>query len=257
MESIVAGEIDAVQDVLVAGHGRAYMACVLVLKMRPGSEELDEPALQFAREYGSAARTVDEARHCKYFRYGLLVRFSACNKLVYERSKAQGRHEKPKQLRRFMIVSESFHQVPGGMHEDGSFNRTRMLLAFSEQIDSMYEAVDALLATPSRPPYPSVTSPASDSSVSMDDARQEASHGPRLWTMQFSANLKERSPYDRPGANVVKQKARQPLGNVCNTFGNYLVPDRPLPRLAITPMQHPDPHSRVDRRSAIVTTIRS
>jgi hypothetical protein len=214
VEKLIAAEIEAVQHVLVAGRGRAYLACVLSLKTqsRSAEEELDRPALQFAQRHGSAARTVDEARQCARFRAGLLLRFSACNKLVYERTRAQGVREKPKQLRRFMIVSQAafqaaFRQVSG----DGCDDRTQILDAFAEYIASMYEVVESLVpAIP--PPDPMhhdpmhgtgataevttsvcqrgvLTSPASDSSVSEADGHQE---GPgkivdlaKSWTLGY------------------------------------------------------------------------
>ena len=230
-EELIAAEIEAVQHVLVAGSGRAYLACVLSLRTQSCSaeEELDRPALQFADMYGSAARTVDEARQCARFRAGLLQRFSACNKLVCQRTRAHGLRGKPKQLRRFMIVSQSaFRQVSGG-------DRAQILDAFGELIASMYEVVESSVpAFPSQPqaqPSPHlhayfmhgagatadvttsvcrgvVTSPASDSSVSEADGHQE---GPgkivdpaKPWT----------AGYGRINSSsiVLSKKAKPPFG---------------------------------------------
>lgn len=174
-------QIEAVQEVVVCGGGRQYLACLLTLKCVPGSPgTLAEPALRFARSGGSAASTVEEARRCPQFRAALLKGFANCNKLVYESSKRTGLQEKPSQLRRYAVLSEQFSMADGTLHPDGRVNRALVLRQFvtvcprrprrlwcgaaeaaaaGQVVESMYGAVaqnqQAAVLTPTRPAAPS------------------------------------------------------------------------------------------------------
>ncbi|KAJ1495413.1 hypothetical protein T484DRAFT_3551522 [Baffinella frigidus] len=149
MEVLVVSEIEAVQEVVVCGGGRQYLACLLTLKCVPGDAgALAEPALRFARASGSQATTVEEARRCQFFRSALLKGFANCNKLVYESSKRTGLEEKPSQLRRYAILSEQFSVEGGTLHPDGRVNRPRILDQFTTVVESMYGAVATNKTTP-------------------------------------------------------------------------------------------------------------
>lgn len=112
--------------------------CLLTLKCEADEKTLAPPALKFAQQCGSPARTAPECKDCPKFIEGLLKGFATCNRLVAESSRRLNFLGRVAQLKKFAMLLEQLSQERGTLDQNGQVSRFGVLTRFESVVASIY-----------------------------------------------------------------------------------------------------------------------